>query len=122
MIVKALISARLNSPKKKKSKRLLQSQNQRRALRSGMGNEEDSYGDEYDSEGSYFSEIEFPEEEEIKKVTPIPESEEDEYGEYGEYDEEEPEEEEEEIKVKKKRVKAEKAIDPGLDMLEDLAK
>ena len=79
--------AGLNMSKKNGAKK------KRRALRSGMGNEEDSYGDEYDSEGSYFSEIEFPEEEEIKKVTPIPESEEDEYGEYGDYDEEEEDEE-----------------------------
>ena len=61
----------------------------RRALRSGMGNEEDSYDDEYDSEGSYFSEIEFPEDEQIKKVTPIPESEEEEEEYEDEYDEEE---------------------------------
>lgn len=79
--------AGLNMSKKNGAKK------KRRALRSGMGNEEDSYGDEYDSEGSYFSEIEFPEEEVIKKVTPIPESEEDEYGEYGDYDEEEEDEE-----------------------------
>lgn len=114
--------AGLNMAKKNNAKK------KRRALRSGMGNEEDSYGDEYDSEGSYFSEIEFPEEEEIKKVTPIPESEEDEYGEYGEYDEEEePEEEDEEITpgepgLKKKKTKKGKGTDPGLDMLEDLAK
>lgn len=79
--------AGLNMSKKNGAKK------KRRALRSGMGNEEDSYGDEYDSEGSYFSEIEFPEEEVIKKVTPIPESEEDEYG-YEDYDEEEEEDEE----------------------------
>lgn len=112
--------AGLNMAKKNNAKK------KRRALRSGMGNEEDSYGDEYDSEGSYFSEIEFPEEEEIKKVTPIPESEEDEYGEYGEYDEEEPEEEDEEITagadIKKKKKAKGKGTDPGLDMLEDLAK
>lgn len=80
--------AGLNMSKKNGAKK------KRRALRSGMGNEEDSYGDEYDSEGSYFSEIEFPEEEVIKKVTPIPESEEDEYYDDGDYGEEEEEDEE----------------------------
>jgi len=61
----------------------------RRALRSGMGNDEGSYDDEYDSEGSYFSEIEFPEDD-IKLVTPessIKEEEEEYYDEESEGEE-----------------------------------
>lgn len=132
--------AGLNMSKKNNSKK------KRRALRSGMGNEEDSYDDEYGSEGSYFSEIEFPSEEEIKKVTPIPESEEeDEYAEGYDEEEEPPEEEEDDeeditaiVDLKKKKKKTKKVVeetvsvepeiestkgrDAGLDMLEDLAK
>ena len=44
-----------------------------------MGNEEDSYDDEYDSEGSYFSEIEFAEPGEIMQESKEMESYDEEY-------------------------------------------
>ena len=94
---------------------------QRRAMRSGMGNDESDYGDEYDSQEDYGSELEALKAKRAaaKKLEDSEEEESDEY-----YDEEEEAESEmfsesiDDLKKTKKKGKK----NPQLDMLEDLAK
>lgn len=88
----------------------------RRALRSGMGNDEDDYGDDYDSEEDYDSELEFAS---VKDE----DDEEDSY--YDEEDDDDDEEVDSKGETRKGGKKKRRATDAKtkaqLDMLESLA-